>query len=74
MPGIPQLLPARCDRQDVLDQVLLEVLPHMAPLAALSANCAEVLSIFCDMAAEACSPRDTVTACLEVLDQLLSNR
>jgi hypothetical protein len=58
--------------QELLDQLLLEVLPQLAPLAALSPGCCQTLSDFCGLAAAAASPRDTITVFLEVMDQLLT--
>ncbi|WIA30373.1 hypothetical protein OEZ86_000459 [Tetradesmus obliquus] len=58
--------------KELLDQVLLEVLPQLAPLAALSQGCCQTLSAFCGLAAAAASPRDSITAFLEAMDQLLT--
>lgn len=58
--------------QELLEQVLLEVLPQLAPLAALSQGCCQSLSAFCGLAAAAASPRDSITAFLEAMDQLLT--
>uniref|UniRef100_A0A383WF28 Uncharacterized protein n=1 Tax=Tetradesmus obliquus TaxID=3088 RepID=A0A383WF28_TETOB len=58
--------------KELLEQVLLEVLPQLAPLAALSQGCCQSLSAFCGLAAAAASPRDSITAFLEAMDQLLT--
>lgn len=58
--------------QDLLEQLLLEVLPHLAALAGLSQQCSQSLFSICGLAAAACPPRDTITAFLEVMDQLLA--
>lgn len=54
--------------------MLLEVLPPIANLAGCSAASDRLLSAFCSMAAAACTPRDTITAFLEVLDNLVQDR
>jgi hypothetical protein len=61
-----------CCLQELLDQLLLELLPQLAPLAALSQGCCQALSAFCGLAAAAASPRDSITSFLEVMDQLLT--
>lgn len=61
-----------CCLQDLLDQLVLEVLPQLAPLATLSQGCCQALLTFCGLAAAAASPRDSITAFLEVMDQLLA--
>lgn len=57
--------------QVVLDDMLLELLPPLAVLADRSADCSRLLTAFCSLAAAACSPRDLITACLEVLSNLV---
>lgn len=56
--------------QELLDQLLLDMLPAVAPLAGRSDRCAQSLCTFCGLAAAAAAPRDVITALLEVLDQL----
>lgn len=51
--------------------MLLELLPPLAELADRSADCSRLLIAFCSLAAAACSPRDLITACLEVLSNLV---
>lgn len=51
--------------------MLLELLPPLAGLADRSADCSRLLTAFCSLAAAACSPRDLITACLEVLSNLV---
>jgi hypothetical protein len=46
----------------------------MAGLAHHSAACSNLLSTFCGLAVDACSPRDTITAFLEVLGNLVDGR
>jgi hypothetical protein len=60
--------------QAVLDDMLLELLPPVARLAGSSGAGDKLLSAFCRLAAAACSPRDTITALLEVLDDLAQGR
>lgn len=60
--------------QAVLDDSLLELLPPMAELANHSAECARLLTAFCSLAVIACSPRDTITAFLEVLGNAAGSR
>jgi hypothetical protein len=60
--------------QAVLDDMLLELLPPVARLAGSSAEGDRLLSAFCGLAAAACAPRDTITAFLEVLDDLVQGR
>ena len=54
--------------------MVLEILPAVANLAQVSAACCKTLSAFCQMVAAACSPRDVITAFLEVLDNLIDAR
>jgi hypothetical protein len=54
--------------------MVLEILPPIASLAQGSAVCSRSLSDFCSLLAAACSPRDTITAFLEVLDNLMEDR
>jgi hypothetical protein len=51
--------------------MLLEMLPPLAGLAGHSADCSRLLTAFCSLAAAACSPRDLITAFLEVLSNLV---
>lgn len=60
--------------QAVLDDLLLDLLPPMAGIAHHSAACSNLLSAFCGLAVDACSPRETITAFLEVLGILVDGR
>lgn len=54
--------------------MLLELLPTAASLASHSAACCRTLSQLCSLAAAVCSPRDVITACLEVIGNILQDR
>jgi len=57
--------------QELLDQLLLDILPGLAALAPASEQCSASLCGLCGFAASACTPRETITVFLEVMDQLL---
>lgn len=63
-----------CYLKAVLDDMLLEVLPGIAVLAQQSSACSKSLAAICSLMAAACSPRDTITAFLEVLGNLAADR
>jgi hypothetical protein len=54
--------------------MVLELLPTLASLAPQSGACCKQLSALAELAAAACSPRDTITAFLEVMSTLLAER
>eukprot|EP00775_Hariotina_reticulata_P014410 gene14410-14516_t len=68
---LESFLQAGPDGKELLDQLLLDILPQLAALAPTSEQCSVSLCGFCGFAASACTARETITVFLEVMDQLL---